>query len=159
MGETFRLGMKFTWVLVTGCLFLCTEGTTLREKRSTNCPTVFAQCAKSAKDAYDSEVQKGDDEWMDWRERKTCNYIEEAVKKCGDKLVEQKCANAVVMNLKDAEMAKILKTVEGDDDWDDSLCDPVKEYRTRHPAPKADNSSGSRITASVVALVLGYLMF
>ena len=43
-----------------------------------------------------------------------------------DKLVEQKCANAVVMNLKDAEMAKLLKLVEGDDDWDDSLCDPVK---------------------------------
>ena len=42
----FRLGMKFTWALITGCLFLCTEGTTLREKRSTDCAGVFTECVK-----------------------------------------------------------------------------------------------------------------
>jgi len=156
----FRLGMKFTWALITGCLFLCTEGTTLREKRSTDCAGVFTECVKSETGKYETEVGKGDDGWMDWRARKTCNYITDAVKGCGDALVEQGCVNAVVMKLKDTQMSAILKKMETDEDWDESLCPVVKEYVSRNPSAKAgnDSSSGSRMTASVMALAIGYMM-
>ena len=59
-------------------VFLAAPLTTKNKKKLRFKISIYVLFSETGK--YETEVGKGDDGWMDWRARKTCNYITDAVK-------------------------------------------------------------------------------
>jgi len=94
----------------------------------------FNECTKTAHQTYLAAMTaKEEDGRPDYKARKTCNYLVDAIETCGNKLMQHKCnTEEAVTTMKDAQISKVLtsigQSVEG---FDSCKCPAVKAHMNR----------------------------
>jgi len=93
----------------------------------------FNQCTRTAHETYKAAVVKGDDGRPDFMARKSCNYLDEAIEKCGNQLREHDCSSeAEVTAMKDSQIKTILTQLKSSvKAWDSCKCPAVKAHIDR----------------------------
>jgi len=93
----------------------------------------FNECTRNAHDTYVAAVKAGDDGRPHFQARKTCNYLEEAIETCGNKLKEHGCySEEEVTKMKDGQIKSTMERIgETVADFDSCKCPSVKAYMNR----------------------------
>jgi len=96
----------------------------------------FNQCTRQAHKTYITAMKRVSDGRPNYVERKSCNYLMEAIEVCGNKLLQHGCnSEEAVMGMKDNQLGKILEPIGSSlADWDSCKCPPMKAYIDRMKA-------------------------
>jgi len=121
-------------VLVSS-LFLLTAKA-LNDERCAEVKMQFNQCTRTAHQIYTDAMKKGEDGRPNYRERKVCNYLADAVEDCGNGLVEDECnTEEAVTEMKDNQISKVLESIgQTVENFDSCKCPPVKAHLNRMKA-------------------------
>jgi len=94
------------------------------------------ECQIQAHQTYVTAMKLGDDGRPDWRARKTCNYLTEAIEVCGNVLTEHGCnTEEAVTTMKDTQFGKLLKDIGRIvADFDSCKCPAAKAHIDRMKA-------------------------
>jgi len=93
----------------------------------------FNDCTKAAHNTYLNNMKKKDDGRPNFRARKTCAYLMEAVETCSNKLMEDDCnTEETVTDMKDSQISKVMRAIgESVADFDSCKCPTVKAHLDR----------------------------
>jgi len=93
----------------------------------------FNDCTKNAHATYVEAMAQKEDGRPDFRARKSCNYLEDAIEKCSKHLTEHDCnSEEEVTAMKDDQIKRILTTLESSvAEWDSCKCPTVKAHIDR----------------------------
>jgi len=93
----------------------------------------FNDCTRAAHQTYVEAMAKKEDGRPDFRARKTCNYLTDAVETCGNGLMEHDCNTAEeVTAMKDGQISKVLERIGSTvAEFDSCKCPPVKAHVNR----------------------------
>jgi len=87
----------------------------------------FNQCTRKAHTDYVAAIRAGDDGRKDFHARKACNYLEQGVEICGDRLVGDCKTEEQVTAIKDQQIKAILQNLQSNvQAWDSDKCPAVK---------------------------------
>jgi hypothetical protein len=89
--------------------------------------TEFNTCTQQAHTNYKAAMRSGPDGRKDFAARKACNYLEEGVETCGNKLIGECNSEQKVTEMKDNQIRSILeKLLSSVKAWDSNKCPSVK---------------------------------
>jgi len=93
----------------------------------------FNDCTTKAHAKYAEAMKKGEDGRPDFRARKACNYLEDAIENCSSHLTEHECNSEEDVNtMKDDQIKRILIQLESSvEEWDSCKCPTVKAHIDR----------------------------
>jgi len=93
----------------------------------------FNECTTKAHATYAEAMKKGDDGRPDFRARKACNYLEDAIENCSSHLTEHECnSEEQVTAMKDEQIKTILTQLKSSvQEWDSCKCPTVKSHIDR----------------------------
>jgi len=122
--------MRTLLLLVPLLVAVQSEGECNGVKEETN------QCARQAHKTYITAMRRGDDGRPNFRARKACNYMMEAVEDCGNKLMQHGCnSEEEVIAMKDFRLGKVLEVIKSSiAEWDSCKCPPMKAHIDRMKA-------------------------
>jgi len=138
--------MRTLLLLVPLLVAVQSEGECNGVKEETN------QCARQAHKTYITAMRRGDDGRPNFRARKACNYMMEAVEDCGNKLMQHGCnSEEEVTAMKDAQLEKVLENIKSSiDEWDSCKCPPTKAHIDRLKARDGNEVKGCSPSYAIV---------
>jgi len=92
-------------------------------------------CAKQAYETYVTAMKLGPT-WANYRARKTCNFLTEAIDVCGNKLLQHGChSEEEVTTMKDSQLSRVLENIgQSVADFDSCKCPAAKAHIDRMKA-------------------------
>jgi len=130
-------------------LVLVVQGDDEKEKRCKQLSRQFDQCTRKAYNTYDTAIKAGSDGKPDFRARKSCNYLEDSLVTCGEKLVGECNTKKEVTEMQDKQIRAILANLKSSvKTWDSNKCPAVRAYIDRM---KAAEEGGAAAPAAPAA--------
>jgi len=99
-------------------------------------------CRSNAYDEYQRAMVAGDDGRPDWVARKNCNYLNQAIEECYEKLIGDCHTEYEVNTIRDAMIPDILEKIEETvEEWDSERCPVFRKHLDRvAPLPPTGKS-------------------
>lgn len=101
----------------------------------------YQACVASAHAEHGHALAQQDDGKPHFYSRKSCNYIEKAVKGCGDLLVGDCFSAEWVQDMKNNQFKAIVEQLEKAEEWDSDKCPSVKEWKDGLAEGEADDNN------------------
>jgi len=98
------------------------------------------ECTKAAHRTYVDAMKAMEDGRPNYRARKTCNYLMDAIETCPNKLTEDDCnTEEMVTNMKDSQIKRVMENIgQSLADFDSCKCPAVKASLNRMKAAEGE---------------------